>query len=170
MKTIQTLSIILLLVAGLSTQSVAQKVGHINARALLLEMPKMKSASTQLETFAKQKQSQGEAKAKELETFYTETMKLVQAGTLSPVQQQQKETELQNKQVALQKFDQESKEALMKKEEEIFAPIVDELNAAIKRVGENNGYDYILDSGVGALIHFGDADDVTALVKKELGI
>jgi outer membrane protein len=47
-------------------------------------------------------------------------------------------------------------------------PIYDELNAAIKAVAEENGFQMIFDQSV--LLYSDEAADVSALVKTKLGI
>ncbi len=170
MKISKIFPLVLIMVLCMASQTIAQKVGHLNAAILLSEFPEMKSANSQLEAFKKQKSKEIETKAKEIETFYINTMKAAQEGKLSPVQQQQKEAELQQKQASLQKAEASAQEAVLKKQNDLYNPIVEKVNGAIKKVGESNGYDYIFDSSIGAVIHFKSADDVTALVKKELGM
>jgi outer membrane protein len=170
MKILKFFPIILMLVIGYTADVSAQKFGHLNANDLLSSMPQTKTANSQLESFSKQKQKEVEAKGKALSDFYVNTMKKIKGGELSPMQQQQAEVDLQRKQQELQKFEYDAQEAIMKKQSDLFQPIVDKVNAAIKKVGQDNGYAYIFDSGLGALVHFEDSEDVTPLVKKELGL
>ncbi len=168
MKILKLIPIILLLVINTANESFAQKVGHLNAEELLISLPEMKAANSQLETFRKQKLEAGKTKAVEIEKFYFETTKEIQEGTLSPMQQQQKELDLQRKQQELQKFEADAQAAIMKKQQELYQPIIDKVNGAIKKVAESNNYDYIFDTSKGIVIHFKDSDDVTELVRKAL--
>lgn len=142
----------------------------MNSDLLLSEMPAIKAATQQVNTFSGQKEKEIEKKAAALQAFYVETMTASQEGKLSPIQQQQKETELQKKQGDLQKAQQKAQEEVLAKQESLFQPVIDQVDAAIKAVGKENGYDYIFNTNGGSIIHAGDADDVTALVKKKLGI
>ncbi len=170
MKIFKLIPLVLLLVVGTLSETIAQKVGHLNANELLVNYPAMKSANSQLEAFKEQKGKQLETKAKDLETFYIATMKEAQSGTLSPIQQQQKEAELQKRQQELQKLEASAQQEIGAKQAELYEPIIEKVNAAIKKVGEDNGYDYIFDSSIGAILHFNSSDDLSALVKKELGL
>ena len=49
-------------------------------------------------------------------------------------------------------------------------PIVDRAKKAIEEVGKENGYTYIFDAGVGAVLYSQDSDDIMPLVKKKLGL
>ncbi len=161
---------ILLLVLGMTTTTMAQKVGHIDSNALLTQLPEMKSANSTLETFRTQKLKEAETRMKKIQEFYVANMQKIQEGTLSPVEQQQKETELQRQQAEFKKYEADIQQQIMSKQEQLYQPILDKVNAAIKRVGEQNGFDYIMDSSFGALVYMEDKHDVTELVKKELGI
>ncbi len=170
MNLTKLISLILIFAMGIVYSADAQKIGHLDASTLLSNYSQMKSANSQLEAFKTQKSKQLETKAKQLEEFYMATMKQIQDGTLSPIQQKEKETTLQQKQAELQKLEMTAQQEAVKKQEELFQPIIEKVNAAIKKVGETNGYDYIFDSSIGAILHFKNSDDVSALVKKELGM
>lgn len=148
----------------------AQKLGHVNSALLLSQLPDVKSANAQLETFQKQKVAKGEQLVKAFQESYQLVAADVQSGKLSPVQQQQKEAELQTKQTEIQKYEREVEEDIMKKREELFQPIIDKVNSAIRAVGEEQGYDYILDTTQGTLLFVKDSNDITPLVKKKLGL
>lgn len=170
MKTLRLIFAVLLLLVGTLQTSFAQKIGHMNSDLLLSEMPAIKAATEQVNTYSAQKEKEIENKAAALQQFYVETMTAAQKGQLSPIQQQQKETELQQKQADLQKAQQKAQQDVLAKQEALFQPVIDKVDAAIKKVGEENGYDYIFNTNGGSIIHAGDSDDVTALVKKKLGI
>ncbi len=170
MRIAKIIPVIALFVIGFVMQADAQKVGHLNASKLLNAMPEMKSANTQLEAYSKQKEKSLKTKATAVESFYVQTMQDIQAGKLSPVQQQQKESELQRQQQDLAKAQQEAQSAIAKKQSDLYQPVINKVNEAIKAVGERNGFDYIFDSSMGALIHTKSGEDVYNLVKAELGI
>lgn len=170
MKTLKLIPIVLFLLVATIQTTLAQKVGHMNSDLLLSELPEIKAAAKQLETYSVQKEKEITDKAAALEKFYVETMTAAQKGELSPIQQQQKETELQQKQAALDKAQKTAQAEILKRQETLYQPVLDKVDAAIKAVGEENGYDYIFNTNGGSIIHAGDSDDVTALVKRKLGI
>ncbi len=170
MKYTKLIILSLCLVFALVSQTFAQKIGHLNAGELLANFSEMKAANSQLEAFKAQKTKMIEGKAKQMETFYMETMQQMQEGKLSPIQQQQKESDLQKRQQELQKLEGSIQQEFAQKQSQLFQPIIDKVNDAIKRVGEKNGYDYIFDTSAGAMLHINKTDDVTSQVKQELGI
>jgi outer membrane protein len=167
-RTTHLIVMFLFLLAGTAVQ--AQKLGHINSGALLAQLPDVQKANSQLEIFQKQKVAKGEQMVKAFQEAYQSVSVDVQSGKLSPVQQQQKEAELQGKQDEIQKYQQEVENEIMKKREELFQPIIDKVNNAIRTVGDENGYEYILDTTQGTLLFAKDSNDITPLVKKKLGL
>ncbi len=169
MKIIKFIPLIALLLLS-AAQIEAQKVGHLDSQALLAQMPQIKTANSQLETFSKKKEEELSEKGKEIESFYMNTLQEQQNGTLSPLQLQQKEVDLQKMQNDLQQMQLKAEQDIVNKQEELYVPIYNKVNDAIKSVAEENNYDYILDSGTGFVIHFKESEDVTKLVKAKLGL
>jgi outer membrane protein len=170
-KYFSSLFIASLLFFGLSVsaQSKTQKIGHINSQELLAAMPESDSAQKQVEKIAKEHESV-------IEEMTVEYNKKVEAltktyETLSDLAKASKEAELQDIQTRIQKFQQDAQEDLQRKRAELFKPIQDKALAAVNAVAAENGFAYILDSGIGAVVYEGpDAQDILPLVKKKLGL
>lgn len=148
----------------------AQKFGYINSAALLSELPEVKAADSEIETYQKQLMSSGEAMVKAFETKYNEYAKQVADGVLSKVQMQEKEGELGLEQQKIQQYEVEVQQKIMKKRDELYQPILDKVKVAIETVGEENGYTMIFDASNGTILHANATDDVMNLVKTKLGI
>ena len=56
------------------------------------------------------------------------------------------------------------------KREQLFKPILDRAEKAVKDVGKENGYDYIFDTNTGSFIYAKEAHNVMPLVKRKLGL
>lgn len=152
-----------------NAQSKAQKIGHINSQELLVLMPESDSAQKQIEKLAKEHESVLEGMTvefnKKLEVLNKEY------STMSDLAKASKEAELQDLQSRIQTFQQSAQEDLQKKRAELFKPIQDKALKAVNSVASENGFTYILDSGVGTLVYEGpDAQDILPLVKKKLGL
>jgi len=66
------------------------------------------------------------------------------------------------------KFDPNSGEVL-KKQAELVQPIYDKINAVIKKIGDDEKFDYIFDTATGGILHAGaDQPDLTDRVLEEL--
>ena len=77
--------------------------------------------------------------------------------------------EIQDIQARIDNFVQVAQQDVQKKQQELLMPIQEKLQKAIKDVGAENGYTYIVDPA--ALLYTGpNAIDATPLVRKKLGL
>ena len=161
-----SLLIVLLGILLLSPTLKAQKTGHLNRDVVLEKMPKIQEADKALKTYAKT----FEDEIKKMQDEYAKKVEAYKATekTMNNVIKQDKVDELNALNDRIKKIQISAQEDIIKKRDELFKPITDEFNAALKAVAEKKGYKYIIDSR--NLLYFEDADDVTKLVEKELGI
>ena len=89
---------------------------------------------------------------------------------LSELIRKTKESDLQAMGARIEEFQTNAQKLLEQRQEELLKPIVDRAKAAIEEVGKENGYTYIFDAGVGAVLYSQDSDDIMPLVKKILGL
>ena len=169
-KGIFTLLFIGILILGLSANASAQKFGFLNYNNLLLEMPETKAADSKLEAFSAQLSKQLEGKAKTLQEKFTKAQQDVQAGNKTPVQVKQLEDELEKERQALALEERNSQQKVLEKREELYKPIFEKVNKAIKEVGEEGGYLFIFNESTGVILFDDTTDDVSALVKAKLGM
>lgn len=166
-KTVQFGSIALfLLLAVVNVQ--AQKFGYINTAEILAAMPEVKQAETSIENFSNQMQKRGEAEVAKLQAKFGKIQEDMQAGKLSPIQQQDAQKELETDQAALAKFEQDMVTQIQNKRQTVLQPIYDKLNKAIADVAKEKGYNMVFDKAV--LLYTEPGDDVSALVKAKLGL
>ena len=79
--------------------------------------------------------------------------------------------ELENIRQRVENFTQVAQQDMNKKQQELLAPIQDKLRNAIKAVGDEKGYAYIIDNNPGIVLYTGNAAiDATPLVKAKLGL
>jgi outer membrane protein len=92
-------------------------------------------------------------------------------GLLREDESARREEEILAKQSEYQEFAQKilgPEGEAAKKEFELSKPLVDKINAAIKLVALREGFTYVLDTAVGAVLYAPDDLDLTALVLAEL--
>ncbi len=166
-KTILFIALIFTLSA---TNAVAQKIGYLDSQALLLQLPEIEAANSELETYQKQLLSKGEGMVKTFEANYQKYVADVNAGTLSKVQMQTREAELGKEQQAIQAYELDVQQKLGVKREALYSPILDRVKEIVDQVGKDNGFYMILDSSTGVLLHANESEDVMGLVKAKLGI
>lgn len=163
---------IILIAAGLafSVANFAQgtlKLGYINSQELLSIMPEVQQSNKDIEMFAKTYQDQLEGMEKE----YEKKVKEYQASekTMTEAVKEVKQKEIIDLQNRLQSTEQSAQEKITQKKQELFKPLLDKADKAIKDVAQEKGYDYIFDVGAG-LLYAKPTDDILPLVKAKLGI
>ena len=80
----------------------------------------------------------------------------------------EQQDEIQNILMRYEQFQQEKQLEINKIREELFKPITEEINAAIGKIGDGEGYDFILDTAQGVLLHVKDSHDLTDRIMAEL--
>lgn len=160
----------LVLFSSISTSVFAQKYGHINSKALLLEMPEIKQADTKIQEFQQHLVVKGEEMIKELQDQYQATIKKAENNELSPIQLQEEETKLTAKQQAIQVFDNEMQQKVILKRQELYAPVFQKVDKAIKAVGAAENYTMIFDTSTGTVLFAEQTEDITTKVRTKLGL
>lgn len=163
---------IVFLAAGLMISSFAfaqsPKLGYINSRELLETMPEIKKADSNLQIYAKSFQDQLQTMSKEFEKKGQDYQ--AQEKTMTDAVKEVKMKELQDLQNRIESTNQSAQDKVAKKKEELYSPILDKADKAIKEVAKEKGYDYIFDASAGMLLYAKDGDNILALVKAKLGI
>ena len=159
--------IILMLMLFAPLSLFAQKFGHIDAQAVLAQMPEAIKANGELQATAKQYDNDLKALQDELQRKAQEYDK--NKSTMNPTKQAETEKALQDMYQKIQQTYQDNQQAMQKMQQEKLAPITTKLVNAIKNVGKNGGYVYIMDVNSG-IPYVSDtlSKDVTAEVKAEL--
>jgi len=154
----------------LSIQLSAQKYGHLNSGNLLQELPMMKSADAELKNYQDQLVKKGETMAAAFQQKLGEYTKNAQAGTLSQIQMQQIESELQKERDGIMKYEQEVITKVQEKRQTLLEPILKKVDEAIQAVGKEKGYVMIFDTSlINTILFVQDVDDIMPLVKAQLG-
>lgn len=146
----------------------AQKFGFVNSAALLAEMPEVKQADANLEALQTQLQKKGQGMLKTLQDDFTEIRRKMDAGELSPQQQETESQRLQAEEAKIAKFEQDMIKQVQDKREELLNPIYEKVNQAIEAVAKENGMQFIFDQGV--LLYGDESQDMSSAVKAKLGI
>lgn len=148
----------------------AQKFAHFNTADIIPSMKEYTTAMEELQNMQKQYEDDMKLMQDELQKKSEEYQK-EQANLLENVRQR-REQELNDLYTRLQQSYQDNQAALQKAEAEKMNEIREKVMAAIKKIGEDGGYVYIVDtsSGVIPFVSTTLSTDITEQVKKELGI
>jgi len=166
---------VLMLAFGLMTAAstfalgeVTLKLGYVNSQELLSIMPEMTKADSDLKTFAKQYQDQLETMGKEFEKKGGEYQ--TAEKTMSEAVKEVKQKELQSLESRIRDYQQSAQEKIGKKKEDLYKPILEKADKAIKDVAKEKGYSYVFDASGGGLLYANESDNLLPLVKAKLGI
>ena len=169
MKKVLKLTLAVLLVMS-STSLYAQKFGRINSQEIFANMPETKEADTQLQAFAQELGAQIETLQVELNTKYQEYQK--NEATMNESLKQLKNKELMDLDNRIREYQQFAQQEMMKKQEELLAPIREKATNAINEVAKEGGYVFVYDIVAGAMVYIDEATvtDLGPAVRAKLGI
>ena len=145
----------------------AQKFGHVDAQAVMQSLPEFIKARGEIEALSKQYENDMKAMQDEIQRKSDEYDK--SKSTMNATQQQEVETNLQQMIQKFQQAYQDNQQALQKAQQEKMQPIMNKIMTAIKNVGKDGGYVYIMDISTGSpYISDTLSKDVTNDVKAEM--
>lgn len=166
MKQFKKLAVAIVLFMGATMFVNAQsKVAHIDTQKVLSEMPETISAQAQLKQLEETYKADLEAQFKALQNKAAQFKN--EAATKTDEENLKRQQELQQDQQKIAQAEQSAGQDVQQKRAELFSPILEKLNNAIKAVAKAQGFDYVLD--ISALI-VAEGKDIGADVKKQLGI
>ncbi|WP_430810683.1 MULTISPECIES: OmpH family outer membrane protein [unclassified Carboxylicivirga] len=169
MKIYYPLVVFLLVTVGALQAQQPMKFGHINTAEILQAMPELKAVETQMEAEFEAKEGQLMSMQEELknrQTAYQQT-----AEGLSAAERSTKEQELMELNQKVQNFYMLSQQQIQAKQNELQAPIIQKLKAAIQEVGDEQGFLYIFETTSRLPVYMSEKSiDVAPLVKAKLGI
>ena len=146
----------------------AQKIGYVDLQEVMVNLPEYKKANTDMEKYQKQLEDDLVKLQQEFKTKYEAYEK--EGSTATATMREFKEKELRQLQERIQEFQQSAQEESRKKEADLLKPIVEKAKAGIAQVAKEMNYSYIFDSNSSGMLYKPEGDDVTALVKKKLGL
>ncbi|PZF74270.1 OmpH family outer membrane protein [Taibaiella soli] len=156
------------LMFGATALKAQTKFGYVNSQELLSMMPDVSKADTALKVYAKSFQDQLDAMSKE----YDKKVQDFQANekTMTDAVKEVKYKEIQQLQERMQSTNESAQEKVANKRQELYKPLLEKADKAIKEVAKEKGYDYVFDASAGSLLYAKETDNILPLVKAKLGI
>ena len=155
-------------ICGFTTAN-AQKFGHLNAQEVIQAMPEFTKARTEIEALTKTYETDLKSMQDELQKK-AEAYEKEQASLPANIKER-REKELQDMYQKIQQTYQDNQQALAKEQNEKMQVIQTKVLDAIKAVGQEDNYVYIMDIASGVpYISSTLSTDVTAQVKAKLGL
>ena len=173
MKRIIGIAVLISLFTLVSRSALAQnlKFGHVNSEELIQALPEFDSANVKLEKFRKDLINALELMSVELNNKNDAYNK--ESKNLTDIVRQTKEQELADMNRRIQEFQTNAQTQMQEKQSQLFQPIMAKVDKAIKDVGKENGFVYILNIGQGSsLLYFDEtkSTNVMPLAKAKLGL
>ena len=165
---LKKIALLLLLIVPMSV--FAQKFGHLKSADVLTVMPEFTKAQTDIQAMQKQYEDEMKRATDELTKKYTEYQQ--EQANLPKNIQERRQKELQELQEKGMQFQQDAQQQLQKSYADMMEPIYKKIEDAIKAVGQEGGYTYIIDLNRTEIPYVNEAQstDVTAAVKAKVGI
>ena len=166
---LKKLIILFFAIAPLALVAQESKIAFVNSQELFGSMPELSSIETQMNT----KQEQVKKNAAALETEYNNKMEEFKNSTdeVTEALLMDRQKQIQQIEERYQTFMQNSQKEVQDLQQKLLAPVQEKLQKAIKDVGEEKGYTFILDiASAYVAYHSPTAIDANPLVKAKLGI
>lgn len=161
--------LVLSLFFAISGNAVAQiKYGHIDSDEILESMPEYRQLTSALQ----RKQNEQEAKIRAMYTdFQKRQAELQQLGpALMVAVIEEKEKELMLLQQEIEAYQQNAAPEMERLRDKLLLPLQSKYRKVVDIVAKENGYTLILDQASGIIAYGNEGNDITALVKKKMGI
>lgn len=147
----------------------APKFGIVEVQTIFQAMPETAAMQTQIEEVSKKYQDEFNKLQEEFNKKYTELQTLDKDAATPQSIKERRMQELQELNDKVQQFRQTASEDIERQQQTLMAPIQERIKTAIKAVGQENNFTFILFNEVPAYVG-SEVVDVTPLVKTKLGI
>ncbi|MDR1646219.1 MAG: OmpH family outer membrane protein [Tannerellaceae bacterium] len=157
----------MLLPLGVLAQEV--KIAHVNIQAIFTAMPEMSAIEKKIadlnEGYTKELKQMEDEYTKKYSDFAAQQDSLTENIKLRRMQ------EIEDMRVRMENFVPIAREDVQKKQQELYQPIQEKIVNAIKAVGDEKGYTYIVSMEPSLFLYTGSAAiDATPFVKTKLGL
>ena len=177
MKVLLRLSIVMFFLTTAFGTVSAQKLkfGHTNSQKLVEEMPETTKAREELQLLTDKHKKRFDEMQAEYQQKYTEILENSELADESPekwdeLTMEDKQAEFMSLQQRIQAYEQNASEKINAKQIELFTPITEKVQNAIKAVAEEEEFIYIFDEST--LLYFSTTQsiDVTDKIKAKLTV
>jgi outer membrane protein len=146
----------------------AQKFGYLNSVEILSKVPAIAIADSALRKYQDTLMLGMNDKIKLFQKHVTEYQAESQKGNLAPIAAQKKEEELQKEQESLRAMEEDLKNKLALRRDQLYNPVLDKIDAIVKRIGKENSYTMIFDSSQPGYLYLQEADNLGDKILKEV--
>lgn len=150
---------------GMMAQEI--KIAHVNSMEIFSAMPETAAAETELANLNQEIRNEIQLMESEHSRKLSEFVQ--QRDTLSQSIQERRIAEIEDIKNRIETYYQQSEQRVIKARNDLQAPIIQKIQEAIKAVGEEQGYTYMMETG--AFLYVSPKTiDATSSVKSKLGL
>jgi len=167
MKKLIALVVVMLLPLGMFAQDA--KIAYVNTQEIMAAMPEMADMEKKLADL----NEEYTAELKKMDEEYTKKYQdyIAAQDSLTENIKLRRMEELEHMQQRMQQLYQTAQQDIPRKQEELYMPVYQRMMDAVKAVGNEKGYTYILSLNQNNLLYTGaNALDATPFVKTKLGL
>ncbi len=161
------LIVLLFMILPLGAFAQEVKIAFVNTQEVFMAMPEVSSMEKQMADLNEKYKLELKQMQDEYQKKYSDF--IAQQDSLTENIKLRRMQEIQDIQGRMDNFMQVAQQDVQKKQQELIQPIQEKLQKAIKQVGDEKGYTYIIDPA--ALLYTGsNAIDATSFVRTKLGL
>jgi outer membrane protein len=161
---------ILLMLTVATAANAQQKIGYLNAQAILADMTDMKAADSQLEAFAKQLTAKDSMMVIAFQAKAQSLGEKQQKGEIAPIALEAEKKKLEAEKASIEEFEQKMQQDLAERRKTLYQPVLDKVNKAIQDVAKEQAFTYVVDLTAGSLLYADEKNDLQNAVRAKLGL
>ena len=145
------------------------KIGYVDSNEIMNNFEEVRQVQVDLEKEQKRLEAEINDLVYSLDSLKQDYER--QRLLMSDTRRNEKETEIANKEKSIQKFQLDKfgpEGEIYRKQNQLLKPVLGKIDEAIQKVGNERGYDFILDAMSGALLYALDSHNLTEDVMEEL--
>lgn len=144
------------------------KLAHVNSQEIFAALPESDSIQMRMQEAQQEIQKELEIMQVEFNKKYDEYLN--NQENYSEIIKKTRQTELQEMEQRIQKFQMSAQQDLQNQQAKLFKPLRDKVMNAIDRVAADKGYLYVFDLSAGSVVYQAERGvDINEAVLKELG-
>ena len=159
----------ILLILLLSFSAAEIKIGYVDSNEIMSKFEEVRQVQVDLEKEQRRLESEFNSLIVQLDSLQQDYER--QRLLMSETRRQEKENEIINMKKSAEKFQLNKfgpEGEIYRKQNELLKPVLSKIDDAIQKVGNEQGYDFILDAMSGALLYALDSHNLTEDVMDEL--
>jgi len=156
-------------ILGWGTVAAQIKIGYVDSQKILSAFPPALDAQKKLEVESNKWGQELQKMQEDLKTLQNQLDQ--QSLLLSEAKKKEKAQQLQDLAIKIQQYQNEkwgNNGEFFKRRGELLQPVLDQINNAINKVGDEEAYDFIFDSVAGNVLFAKDKYNLTDKILKEL--